>query len=216
MAYQKRIILIILIIVVLLGIGGFFEWRYWKTSSPQLSQIDIQQPPEDVSEWKTYRNEEYGFEIKYPSTWKNCEVKKHDLFYIVSITNRSGKETKCYPGPLDEPSYSIKVRLESEIMEEYLDYQSFKNAVLSSMNSADHVFRIKGVDRFEIRKVKETILNNMPVLIVDQMDFIGIPHTIRYVFHRGNLLSLIPSTLNIPEDPREKEVETIISTFKVF
>jgi len=215
MAYQKRTILIILIIVVLLEIGGFFWWKDWKSPSPQLSQTQAHQYSEDFSEWKTYRNEEYGFEIKYPPTWKNCKVKENDLFYIVSTTNKSGKETKCYPGPLDEPSYSIKLRLESEIMEEYPDYQSFKNAILSSMNSADHVFRIKGVDRFEVRKVREIILNNTPVLIVDQIDFIGIPHTIRYVFHRGNLLSLIPSTLNIPEDPREREVETIISTFNL-
>ena len=215
MTYQKRTILTVLIIVVLLGIGGFFWWKDWKAPSPQPSQTQTQQHSENLSEWKTYRNEEYGFEIKYPPTWKNCEVKENDLFYIVSITNKSGKEAKCYPGPLDEPSYSITIRLESEIMEEYPDYQSFKNAILSSMNSTDRVFRIKGVDSFEIWGIKETIINNTPVLIVDQMDFIGIPHTARYVFHKGNLLSLIPSTLNIPEDPREKEVETIISTFNL-
>ena len=29
----------------------------------------------DTSNWKTYRNKEYGFEVKYPEGWEMSEVK---------------------------------------------------------------------------------------------------------------------------------------------
>ena len=55
---QKGIssILIILIIVgVLIVVGGIYWWQKSKTNSA-----------DETADWQTYRNDEYGFEVKYP------------------------------------------------------------------------------------------------------------------------------------------------------
>jgi len=40
------------------------------TPSPTQPQATSTQPQIDTSNWKTYRNEEYGFEVKYPGDWE--------------------------------------------------------------------------------------------------------------------------------------------------
>ena len=73
-------------------VGGFFVWGNNQKQS-EISEIvqnqnqnQNQQAETDISDWKTYKNEEYGFEVKYPQDWeydlidgvtfgdkKNCE-----------------------------------------------------------------------------------------------------------------------------------------------
>src|SRR3989339_655335 len=40
-------------------------------TEPEIITSDV-----DTSNWEIYRNEEYGFEVKYPSEWKNEVFKK--------------------------------------------------------------------------------------------------------------------------------------------
>jgi len=48
--------------------------------------------PEGAAEWETYRNEEYGFEIKYPKNWYNYEWEEG----LIAISTFSREEYDKY------------------------------------------------------------------------------------------------------------------------
>lgn len=68
---MNKILLTVLIIVILAG-ASFFIWQYWPQSLPQIQPIvNNQQQEQNVTSetlnWKTYRQDGYEFEIKYPN-----------------------------------------------------------------------------------------------------------------------------------------------------
>ncbi|MDP3990828.1 MAG: PsbP-related protein [Candidatus Nealsonbacteria bacterium] len=58
-AFSKIWISIILTILI---VGGFFAWQYFKAPKEEVK--------DETADWQTYRNEEYGFEMKYPQNWE--------------------------------------------------------------------------------------------------------------------------------------------------
>jgi hypothetical protein len=61
-------------LLAILGVlvGGYFLYQYLVT--PQISN------PDQFSDWKTYTNTEYGFELKYPNNWSNNPGPINDVF----------------------------------------------------------------------------------------------------------------------------------------
>ena len=53
----------ILIAVVLIIAGGILAWQYF--GAPKEEAVE-----DETVDWEIYRNEEYGYEIKYPQDWK--------------------------------------------------------------------------------------------------------------------------------------------------
>lgn len=56
-------------------IGSFIERRNgvtagWLRQQEDKDILDLSKVPLDTSTWNTYRNNEYGFEVKYPKNWK--------------------------------------------------------------------------------------------------------------------------------------------------
>lgn len=69
---NKRLIIAVTIAVVMLA-GAYLIFRNKPTSENKVSQqnqpeIEKNEGTVDTSSWKTYRNEEYRFEVKYPET----------------------------------------------------------------------------------------------------------------------------------------------------
>ncbi len=64
-------IAIIIIVVCAVLVGGIVVWQYYGMPEEEDETPEEKLPKDETADWKTYRNEEYGFEIKYPKDW-NC------------------------------------------------------------------------------------------------------------------------------------------------
>ncbi len=94
----------ILILIFLAIIGSFsylfyLQYNYNPMCVSDCSSIVVPDFDE-TSDWKTYRNEEYGFEFKYPSNWVKLDNYQTDpdLITIVSSNESADNVSKCYEG----------------------------------------------------------------------------------------------------------------------
>ena len=65
------LIVITLVILIVIGICVYFEYfhRVSITQSPEIKKQE-NVVKDETADWQTYRNEEYGFEMKYPESWE--------------------------------------------------------------------------------------------------------------------------------------------------
>lgn len=73
---------IIVIALILIG-GGVLVYRYLGLEIPkeEVQPPEAEEEVEESTAWETYRNEEYRFEIKYPSNW----IKKEQVMGSVVV-----------------------------------------------------------------------------------------------------------------------------------
>jgi hypothetical protein len=97
-----------ILVVVILGlivVGGILGYlRYFEKEIMVITQIPEIKKLEDrkFANWKIYRNEEYGFEIKYPEDWEIKEEKIGDLslFYIQKKEENLHTESHTFSFPV--------------------------------------------------------------------------------------------------------------------
>ena len=94
---MKTKILIRLIILIIAGGVGYY---FYKTSQEQVDETaDLSSKDLSTEDWKTYRNEEYGYEVKYPQDW---EFEKRSL-----MQNLGGLDFATFQS--DEDEFSVEI-----------------------------------------------------------------------------------------------------------
>jgi len=135
-AFSK--ILISAILIVLVG-GGIFAWQYFgvpkeEAKGPGGTPEGITK--DETADWQTYRNEEYGFEIKYPreftfsSSGPNDEQQRLDKGETISGTVQPSYDTVIF-------SRNNKEQFKIEM------FHSYKKAI-SPENYEDGYFYLYG------------------------------------------------------------------------
>ncbi|MDP3990886.1 MAG: hypothetical protein Q8P63_01150 [Candidatus Nealsonbacteria bacterium] len=56
-----KVLITVVVLIILIG-GGFFAWQYFGVPEEEVKG--------ETADWQTYRNEEHGFEVKYPKDWE--------------------------------------------------------------------------------------------------------------------------------------------------
>ncbi|OGF28294.1 hypothetical protein A2477_03325 [Candidatus Falkowbacteria bacterium RIFOXYC2_FULL_47_12] len=103
---NKKVIISVATVIILALIGGGVFW-YLKTQKREVNPPVTENKPEqtqdnnnqlqrqvassttkdiDMSNWETYRNEEYGFEVKYPEGWElSEEYKQYNSHNVIAV-----------------------------------------------------------------------------------------------------------------------------------
>lgn len=73
---SQKYIIAVLILAAVVG-GGILGYQYLLAPREEVSTPTTEEPEEitedETASWKTYRNEEYDFEVKYPAEWEAKE-----------------------------------------------------------------------------------------------------------------------------------------------
>jgi len=119
-------VVVLIVCIYILSAQYFKTWPFTVNLMPALT-TPTPHPSPEASEgtatagWQTYRNEEYGFEFKYPGDWEKLE-EKNNIFYLGLSTKE--KDRGIYP----INSLGIQVSLEDfNSLEEWIE--SFRKDV---------------------------------------------------------------------------------------
>lgn len=96
------IIWVLGMVIVLAG-GGILVWQKMKSPAPTAQ--------DETSAWQTYRNEEYGFEIKYPEDFLiSCEnTCERGYLAAKAVSKTNFIQKKWENGETDNPIISIEI-----------------------------------------------------------------------------------------------------------
>src|SRR3989344_8749741 len=102
-------IILIALVVVLVGAGGYFILRKDETPQVPFSEPTTPAPVNQIADWETYRNEKYGFEVKYPPNWVVVEDYQNSTPLINIIKQKDDNVGEAF-APFSYPTYRGSTR----------------------------------------------------------------------------------------------------------
>ena len=139
-----------------------------KNSSRSNPPPTPQQEVLDTSNWQTYRNDKFGFEVKYPKDWSISDGEFHGLFRlqksdqsvgitIISLDPTALEESYCEAYPNDS---SRCERFTTSVLTGIIDWgEDMKNAYILVENpKAEHGFSFNiGLEVLSIETIGEEL-----------------------------------------------------------
>lgn len=202
--------IIIIIAVAVVAFGGVFVYQYFSiqkaNNQPQIqSQQQNQNQNDQTAGWKTYRNDEYGFEIKYPQDWKATDSVTMGEGVSLSL----GYSKDVYLGPVNITVYPNQ--LNKTIVQ---DLKIRAGGVGNCQTCGEDT---------SLTALSNCFKNNPAAIKVDGKDALQCNATPRFsswqiaVSYGGYIYYIGNSDYSLNQEENNKEVEIynqIISTFK--
>ena len=209
---NKRLYFIVALLAVVLTLGGILLLKTMESSlppAPSPMPIAQQTPPPtpqqevlDTSDWQTYRNEEFGFEVKYPKGWYS--VWRNESILELSNEQRSAVGT----GSENVVMLQLIVAREASLIDLF---ETLKNAKIGVPYEKDLMIYTK-LEDFQIGEVPAVRYKADRTAV----PYIGSPIEEEILFRKGtdafqiNFIGFTDSVLN-----QHKELmNQILSTFR--
>ena len=156
---------ILIIVLVAVIAGGILAWQYF--GIPEKKETG-----NETADWKTYRNEDFGLEFKYPENWEVVNESKYQRTACYDPEYRKtdstcGKHPLVSLGKKDEILLSINLRQCLNIIELPSDHYICFDSALPPDKKGDYLSttgeRLKYLDP-EVQDVIDVIKNNFQIL----------------------------------------------------
>jgi len=197
-----KYIIIVVILALIVGVGALW---YAKRPEQPYQSVEIKKQGENVKDatddWKTYRNEEYGFEIKYPEEWVTREekedatgssYKKQYILYIFHPENITEVEIHG----------EVHVAIFSDITDKFSEQQ------LALLKKDPFLTKVEEVTIDGIKGLKGTALyqeKDRAQFIIDEI-FLGID--------KQKLYRIVGFATDSGSSEYQEKINLIISTFR--
>jgi hypothetical protein len=86
----------------------------WQKNIPEPEFINLQNNQSETANWQTYRNEEYGFELKHPSDWNLYQSGEDSASYARFKFSYSGPNQTEATEPFDAILFNITISKNSD------------------------------------------------------------------------------------------------------
>ena len=127
------------IVLLVLTAAGVFAWQYFGAPEKKVPEEVVK---EETADWRTYRNEEFGFEVKYPPSggWEVTEIKGR-----ISLLSKEYRNFLDECGKRGEPSaycqYGIYILEERNPTADFIvgDYKPLTSIGAKKLRQATHI-----------------------------------------------------------------------------